>query len=49
MTNKEKIKDCQVYGSADVYFQISISLVPSMHLLQWRCDKPNFTLGTTDL
>jgi hypothetical protein len=50
LTNKEKIKDHQVVDGADVYFQITISLVPSMHLLQGRRDNPNFTLeDPTDL
>jgi hypothetical protein len=46
LTNKEKIKDRQVADGAVFIFRFSISLVPSMHLLQRRCDKPNFTLNT---
>jgi hypothetical protein len=38
LTNKEKIKDHQVTEVQKFIFRFLISLVPSMHLLQGRCD-----------
>jgi hypothetical protein len=46
LTNKEKNKDRQITVGAMFIFRFAISLVPSMHFLQGRCDKPNSTLKT---